>query len=93
MFDALVEAVHTGKQFSDDLNTIEVSPNGQRGLIPAYMVWNAAVNYRIGKLERYAPTVFFALKNLADDTFIVDRRRGIMVGIPRLVQCGVKIRF
>jgi Fe(3+) dicitrate transport protein len=92
-FDALVEAVHTGEQFGDDLNTIEVSPNGQRGLIPAYTVWNAAVNYRIGKLERYAPSIFFAVKNLADDTFIVDQRRGIMVGIPRLVQGGVKIRF
>jgi Fe(3+) dicitrate transport protein len=92
-FDALVEAIHTGEHFGDDLNTIEVSPNGQRGLLPAYTVWNAAVNYRIGKLERYAPTVFFALKNLSDETFVVDRRRGIMVGIPRLVQGGIKIRF
>ncbi len=91
--DALVEAVHTGAQFGDDLNTIAVSPNGQRGLIPSYTVWNATVNYRIGKLERYAPTVFVAIKNLADDTFVVDRRRGIMVGIPRLVQGGVKLRF
>jgi len=85
-FDALVEAIHTGEQFGDDLNSTSVSPNGQRGLIPAYTVWNAAVNYRIGKLERYAPTVFVAVKNFADDTFIVDRRRGIMMGIPRLVQ-------
>lgn len=92
-FDALIEAIHTGEQFGDDLNSIAVSANGQRGLIPAYTVWNAAVNYRIGKLERYAPTVFIAVKNLADDTFIVDRRRGIMVGMPRLVQGGVKIRF
>ncbi len=91
--DALVEAVHTGSQFGDDLNTITVSPNGQRGLIPSYTVWNATVNYRFGKLERYAPTVFVAIKNLADDNFIVDRRRGIMVGIPRLVQGGVKLRF
>lgn len=91
--DALVEAVHTGAQFGDDLNTVAVSPNGQRGLIPSYTVWNATVNYRIGKLERYAPTVFVAIKNLADDTFVVDRRRGIMVGIPRLVQGGVKLRF
>ncbi len=92
-FDALIEAIHTGEQFGDDLNSIAVSANGQRGLIPAYTVWNAAVNYRIGKLERYAPTVFVAVKNLADDTFIVDRRRGIMVGIPRLAQVGVKLRF
>jgi Fe(3+) dicitrate transport protein len=92
-FDALIEAIHTGEQFGDDLNSIVVSANGQRGLIPAYTVWNAAVNYRIGKLERYAPTVFVAVKNLADDTFIVDRRRGVMVGIPRLAQVGVKLRF
>jgi Fe(3+) dicitrate transport protein len=92
-FDALIEAIHTGEQFGDDLNSIAVSANGQRGLIPAYTVWNAAVNYRIGKLERYAPTVFIAVKNLADDAFIVDRRRGIMVGMPRLIQGGVKIRF
>lgn len=92
-FDALIESVHTGEQFGDDLNSIPVSANGQRGLIPSYTVWNATVNYRISKLERYAPTVFVAIKNLADDTFIVDRRRGIMVGIPRLVQGGVKLRF
>lgn len=92
-FDALIEAIHTGEQFGDDLNTVAVSANGQRGLIPSYTVWNAAVNFRIGKLERYAPTFFFAVKNLADDTFIVDRRRGIMVGIPRLAQAGVKFRF
>ncbi|MBL8187287.1 MAG: TonB-dependent receptor [Acidobacteria bacterium] len=91
--DALVEAVHTGAQFGDDLNTVAVSSNGQRGLIPSYTVWNATVNYRFSKLERYAPTVFVTIKNLADDTFIVDRRRGIMVGIPRLVQGGIKLRF
>ncbi|MBL8166570.1 MAG: carboxypeptidase regulatory-like domain-containing protein [Acidobacteria bacterium] len=92
-FDALIENVHTGKQFGDDLNTIEISSNGQRGLIPAYTIWNAAVNYRIGNLERYAPTVFVAVKNLANDTFVVDRRRGIMPGIPRLVQVGIKFKF
>jgi Fe(3+) dicitrate transport protein len=91
--DALVEAIHTGAQFGDDLNTVAVSANGQRGLIPAYTVWNATVNYRVGKFERYAPTVFVTVKNLADDTFVVDRRRGIMPGIPRLVQGGVKFRF
>jgi hypothetical protein len=52
-----------------------------------------AVNYRIGKLEGYAPTIFFAVKNLADYTFIVARSRGIMDGIPRPAQGGLKIRF
>ena len=91
--DALIEFIHTGLQFGDDLNTVAVSPNGQRGLIPSYTVWNATANYRIGKPEKYAPTVFVSIKNLNDDAFIVDRRRGIMVGIPRLVQGGVKLRF
>ncbi len=88
--DLLVEAVHTGKQFSDDLNSINPSLNGQRGLIPAYTVWNATVNYRVESLRS---TFFVAVKNLFDDTFIVDRRRGVVPGIPRLVQGGVKFRF
>ncbi|MDX2034784.1 MAG: TonB-dependent receptor [Blastocatellia bacterium] len=91
--DALIEAVHTGAQFGDDLNTVAVSANGQRGLLPAYTLWNATVNYRVGKLERFAPTVFLAVKNLADKTFLADRRRGMMVGMPRLLQAGVKFRF
>jgi Fe(3+) dicitrate transport protein len=91
--DAFLEYVRVSEQFSDDLNSIPVTSNGQRGLIPSYGVWNATVNYRIGGFERFAPTVFFTAKNLADDTFIVDRRRGIMVGIPRLAQAGVKFQF
>lgn len=92
-FDALVEAIHTGQQFTDDLNTVQISPNGQRGLMSGYTVWNAVANYRIGRLERFAPTLFIAVKNIADDTFVVDRRRGILPGIPRLVQAGVKFKW
>ncbi len=91
--DASIESIYTGGQFTDDLNSIQVSANGQRGSIPAYTVWNAALNYRIGKLERFAPTLFVMVKNITDDTFIVDRRRGIMPGIPRLIQGGVKVSF
>jgi Fe(3+) dicitrate transport protein len=92
-FDALVEAIYTGKQFSDDLNTIAPSANGQRGLIPAYTYWNATANYRFGKFERFQPTVFLAVKNLADETVIIDRRRGVLPGLPRLWQAGVKFKF
>jgi Fe(3+) dicitrate transport protein len=88
--DLLLEAVYTGEQFGDDLNTVAPSANGQRGLIPAYTVWNATANFRVS--ER-GTTVFVTAKNLLNDTFIVDRRRGVMVGMPRLVQAGVKFRF
>ncbi len=88
--DLFVEAVHTSRQFGDDLNTVAPSANGQRGLIPAYTVWNATMNYRVESLHS---TFFVTVKNLFDDTFIVDRRRGVLPGIPKLVQGGVKFRF
>jgi Fe(3+) dicitrate transport protein len=87
-FDARIEAVHTTRQFGDDLNTIAPTPDGQRGLIPAYTIWNAAVNYTLSRT-----TVFLTVKNLLDDLFIVDRTRGILPGSPRLVQAGVRFGF
>jgi Fe(3+) dicitrate transport protein len=89
-FDALLEAVRVGDQFGDDLNTVLPTPDGQRGLIPGNTVWNTALNYRI---RPWGSTVFVAVKNLLNDTFIVDRARGILVNHPRLVQTGVKYSF
>jgi Fe(3+) dicitrate transport protein len=86
--DARIEAVHTGEQFGDDLNTVEPTADGQRGLIPGYTVWNAAVNYTIAR-----STLFVTVKNLFDELFIVDRTRGILPGSPRLVQMGVRFGF
>jgi Fe(3+) dicitrate transport protein len=87
-FDARLEAVRTSDQFGDDLNTAAVTPDGQRGLLPGYTVWNAAVNHTRGRA-----TVFMAVKNVFDELFIVDRTRGILPGSPRLVQAGVKVGF
>ena len=39
----------TGDQFTDDLNTVNPTADGQRGLIPAYTSWNAAANYTVGR--------------------------------------------
>ena len=91
--DALLEYVYVSQQFGDDLNTVAPTTNGQRGLIPGYGVWNATFNYRLRGFERFVPTVFVTTKNLTDDTYIVDRRRGIMPGAPRLVQGGLKFSF
>lgn len=89
-FDLLLEAVLVSDQFGDDLNTVEPSPDGQRGLLPGHTMWNAAANYRL-PLQR--ATVFVTVKNLTDRTAIVDRSRGVLPGIPRLVQAGVKVKF
>lgn len=87
-FDVMLEAVLLSDQFGDDLNTVAPTPDGQRGLIPGYTIWNAAVNYDLGRT-----TVFFTVKNILDDTFIVDRSRGILPGSPRLVQIGMRTTF
>lgn len=87
-FDTRLEAVRTGAQFTDDLNTVAPTADGQRGLIDAATAWNAAVNYTAGRA-----TLFFTVKNLFDTLYIVDRSRGILPGSPRLVQAGVRLGF
>jgi Fe(3+) dicitrate transport protein len=84
-----VEAVSVSSQFGDDLNTVAGTPDGQRGLIPESTLWNATVNYKLP----LGATVFLTVKNLFDRTVIVDRSRGLLPGIPRLVQSGVSFSF
>lgn len=87
---AQVEAQYTGEQFTDDLNTVAPSANGQRGLIADATVVNLAVNVT----PTGSPATFFAtVKNAFDETYIVDRARGIIPGAPRLLQAGVSIDF
>ncbi|GIU82936.1 MAG: TonB-dependent receptor [Pyrinomonadaceae bacterium] len=86
-FDGFLENNYISRQFSDDLNTITPTPNGQRGLIGAQNYWNVTVNYRI---EKWKTVLFMTTKNLFDKTFIVDRSRGILPSSPRLVQLGFK---
>jgi Fe(3+) dicitrate transport protein len=98
--DMNVEAVYVGEQFSDFANienaagstllSSDQQRSGQYGVIDSYTVFNAAINYRI---TRYSTTVFLAVKNIADDVYIVDRTRGILPGMPRLIQAGLRYDF
>ena len=89
-WNARVEYVYVGRQYSDFDNTVTpgANSNGQEGLIAGYGIWNAVGNYPIGKT-----TLFVAAKNLTDQTYIVDRTRGIQVGMPRTFQAGLKYAF
>ncbi|MGA1369320.1 MAG: TonB-dependent receptor domain-containing protein, partial [Blastocatellia bacterium] len=89
-WSAMLEGVHTGRQFGDDLNTVTPTPNGQRGLIPSNTLWNLTMNQ---ELESIRATVFVTVKNLFDRVAIVDRARGILPTIPRLFQTGIQFRF
>lgn len=88
--DLQVEAQHVGDQFGDDLNTVAGTPDGQRGLLPAYTYWNASATWQ---LPRTPGAIFVSLKNISDRVFIVDRARGILPGHPRLLQIGTSWRF
>ncbi len=89
-WNARVEYVYVGRQYSDFDNTVTpgANSNGQEGLIASSGIWNAVANYTIGKT-----TLFVAAKNMTDETYIVDRTRGIQVGMPRTFQAGYKYAF
>jgi Fe(3+) dicitrate transport protein len=88
--DFFVEGVRVSEQYADDLNTYNSTPDGQRGHIPGNTTWNATLNYHV---EQWNSTFFVTAKNLLDDTFIVDRSRGLIPNNPRLVQTGITYRF
>lgn len=104
--DMNVEAVHVGEQFADFANVGDAATDsgvpgsgaaqvrnrqsGQFGRIDDFTVFNAAINY---KLAPYRLTLFLAVKNIADKTYIVDRSRGIVPGMPRLIQAGFRYDF
>jgi Fe(3+) dicitrate transport protein len=85
---AQLEAVHVGEQFTDDLNSVPSSADGQRGLIPAFTIWNLTVSYDLPKV-----TLFATAKNLTDELYLADRTRGMIPGPPRLLQLGIATRF
>lgn len=84
------EVQYTGEMFTDDLNTVAPTANGQRGLIDDSTIVNFAANYTPGGDK---VTYFITVKNAFDELYIVDRVRGILPGAPRLVQAGVSLRF
>lgn len=83
------EFVRISSQFGDSINTLAIAANGQSGQIPAYGIWNLALNWDVGNHL----TLFGTVKNVADKTYIVDLIRGILPGSPRLVQVGASMRF
>lgn len=88
--DVELEAVYTSSAYTDDLNTVDVVANGQRGEIPGYTVWNLAANYGLDACDC---RLFFTAKNLTDKLYVADMSRGLVPGMPRLVQAGFEVRF
>ncbi len=82
---------YIGKQFTDEQNTVNPSPNGQTGLLPAYFVLDAGAQYLIPGSKL---TLTAAVKNLGNERYIATRRpQGIRVGLPRMITAGLDWKF
>ena len=88
--DVELEGVYTSSAYTDDLNTVDIVANGQRGEIPGYTVWNLAANYGLDACDC---KLFVTAKNLTDKLYIADMSRGLIPGMPRLVQAGFEFKF
>jgi Fe(3+) dicitrate transport protein len=71
--------------YGDDLNTVAITADGQRGRMASYTVVNFALNQELlqGQLQ-----VHVAAKNLLGREYIADLSRGILPGAPRQLQAG-----
>lgn len=89
-WDAMLEAVHVGEQFADFAETRAQNATGINGQIKSFTIFNAAINY---KMPQHRTTLFLVGKNIFDREYIVDRTRGILVGMPALVHVGARYDF
>ena len=85
-----IELQGQGSLFADDANLIPVTPDGQRGQVAGWAIFNAAVTWQLAS----APIALtFTAKNIFDKSYVADRSRGILPGVPRIVQAGVVVKF
>jgi Fe(3+) dicitrate transport protein len=100
-WDINLEMVYVSSQFGDFLNLKNGREHpdgpdstnalsGMFGEIPSYAIFNFATTYTI---ESSGTDLYFTVKNLFDEQYIVDRTRGILPGAPRLIQAGLKQTF
>lgn len=89
-FNTRVETQCISDQFSDDRNTVQATPSGQRGIVRGWCLLNAVVNQYVKPIKT---TFFLDGKNLLNQLTIVDRSRGIYPGVPLLVQGGARWTF
>ncbi len=85
-----LEGIYNDSMFTDDLNTVPVVANGQRGAIPSYTIWNVSAEYEV---PGTGLSVFTTLKNATGELYVVDMSRGLILGMPRLVQAGFEYNF
>lgn len=84
--DLRVELVAISEQFGDAANTRVLVADGQQGTLAGNALWNVTANLPVPTTSL---TAWVSVKNLTDRTVVVDRTRGLLPGLPRLVQVGL----
>lgn len=86
-WDARIGLTRVSRQYTDALNTVTASADGQSGVVPAFTLVNASMNYR---LRPQGLTLYLGVTNLTDKSYLVGRVNGAQVGAPRQVQAGLR---
>jgi len=84
-----IEGHYVSAMYADDLNTVALSSDGQRGRLAGHAIWNLALNYRASEQLEW----FAGAKNVADRLYIADLSRGIVPGPSRQLQAGFEYRY
>lgn len=93
-FGVQADGTYLSAQFGDNTETVPGSADGTIGRVPAYAVWNLAVDYRFAASSRLTLTPFVSVKNVTDRVYIASRApEGIQPGPHRRVVAGVRTVF
>jgi Fe(3+) dicitrate transport protein len=87
---AQLELFQVDAMVTDDLNSLAITANGQRGRLPGYRLYNLSLNYRV---PDRGLTLFLAGKNLGAARYAVDASRGLLPGMQRTWQAGLEWQF
>lgn len=82
-----LSSIYTGKQFTDQLNSLSPSNDGLIGIIDGYNLLNFSGKYSFidSKIA-----LNFKVNNILDLRYISSRRpQGIKVGLPRIITAGI----
>ncbi len=84
-----ISGSYIGRQFTDELNSIDAAPSGETGLMPSYFVFDLTGRYQIDAINSY---FYLSVKNLLNERYIASRRpQGIKVGLPRIITAGIEL--
>lgn len=90
-FGLRLTGTFVSEQFTDEINSIEPTPNGRDGLIPSYFLLDGTARYQLSK---WNTTLSLSVKNMTDERYMVSRRpQGIRAGLPRFITAGVNVKF